>query len=150
MEISKWTARVSEWLGERYSHGGHSGRRTCHIETNQPTSVSLPVQPELNKGDVGLTGVGADGGERCGLARALDVREALARGQVCGLRGGGGGDGDDLGAVDERAHVLPEHGHFGHCGGEFGHHRGLVGWGGGRAGEWVGEMGPRGRWMSTH
>ena len=122
-EISKWTARVSEWLGERYSHGGHSGRRTCKEQTNPRQYLSVqPVQQRAV-----LTGVGADGGERRGLARALDVCEALARGQVCGLRGGGGGDGDDLGAVDERAHVLSEDGHLGHCGGEFGDHGGLVG-----------------------
>ena len=106
LEISKWTARVSEWLGERYSHRSHSGRRTCKEQTTSRQYLSVhPVQQRAV-----LTGIGADGGERRGLARALDVREAFARGQVCGLRGGGGGDGDDLGAVSKQTLVLTEEG----------------------------------------
>ena len=116
-----------------WGSGTHTGATVvagpANNKTNPRQYYICQSNSKQKEGVSKLTGVCADGGERRSLARALDVREALTRGQVCGLRGGGGGDGDDLGAVDERADVLPEHGHFGHCGGEFGHHGGLVGWG---------------------
>ena len=67
---------------------------------------------DLHRGDGGdRAGVSGESGEGSGSASLLDVIVRKARGQV---RVGGWrrGSRDDVGAVDEVADVVPEHGHL--------------------------------------
>ena len=66
----------------------------------------------LHRGDGGdRARVGRESGEGSLSARLLDVVVREAGGEVR-VRGGRGGLGDDIGAVDEVVDVVSEHGHL--------------------------------------
>ena len=89
--------------------------------------IKKPINAlHLHGGDRGgRTGVSGEGGEGSGGARLLDVVVGQAGGQVRSRRGRGR-HGDDVGAVDERALVVAEHGHAAEGGLERGLELGLV------------------------
>ena len=84
------------------------------MDVSGPITSGMSTSTSTNMKRQRRTRVSANGREGRRLAGVFDVLEGLAGGQVCNLGRGGLRDGDDLGAVVELAHVVPEHGHLRH------------------------------------